>query len=297
MFKNQLIGSRRARHLARRHALPVSGRTTSSRRTTSTPARRERSAAPTTAELHRHGVRPSRPEAVVRHRRLHERRQARRSCSTATTSGCCRSTDRRRANLTNGVGTKGEIRFRYVRTEPRSAAAIRRRRRRRPGGGGRRRAQTIDLSKPITLSAYGEYTKKAGFFELANGQLQRDRLRGRVVQHADARAEGGDVPLHAPDVRRVPGSARLRARLQELEEDHRRQPAAGGVPVGPPHPVRLQEQGRPAAAGHSRAARRLQAGREAADDRELLRRRTRRTCTATARRRTSPAWARRRCRR
>ena len=31
---------------------------------------------------------------------------------------------------------------------------------------------TIDLSKPITLSAYGEYTKKAGFYELAGGQLK-----------------------------------------------------------------------------------------------------------------------------
>ena len=31
---------------------------------------------------------------------------------------------------------------------------------------------TIDLTKPITLSAYGEWTKKAGFYELAGGQLK-----------------------------------------------------------------------------------------------------------------------------
>jgi len=87
-------------------------------------------------------------------------------------------------NLTNGAGTKGEIRFRYVRTEPLepnlgnlSAAPA-------PGGpggggfggggrgGGAAARATIDLSKPITLSAYGEYTKKAGFYELANGQLK-----------------------------------------------------------------------------------------------------------------------------
>jgi len=42
---------------------------------------------------------------------------------------------------------------------------------RRRGGGASARA-TIDLAKPVTLSAYGEYTKKAGFYELAGGQLK-----------------------------------------------------------------------------------------------------------------------------
>jgi dipeptidyl aminopeptidase/acylaminoacyl peptidase len=77
-------------------------------------------------------------------------------------------------NLTNNTGSKGEIRFRYVRTEPLEAGAA-------PGGapaggggrgGGAAARQTIDLSKPITLSAYGEYTKRAGFYELADGQLK-----------------------------------------------------------------------------------------------------------------------------
>ena len=88
-------------------------------------------------------------------------------------------------NLTGGTGTKGEMRFRYVRTEPiepnlgnlaggGGAAGG-------PGGGGgfgggrggnAAARATIDLSKPITLSAYGEYTKKAGFYELSNGQLR-----------------------------------------------------------------------------------------------------------------------------
>ncbi len=72
-------------------------------------------------------------------------------------------------NLTNGAGTRDEVRFRYVRTEPDD----------RPGGGGGRGGrgggppQKIDLSKPITLSAYGQWTKKAGFYELANGQLRQ----------------------------------------------------------------------------------------------------------------------------
>ncbi|MGH7503350.1 MAG: prolyl oligopeptidase family serine peptidase [Longimicrobiales bacterium] len=64
-------------------------------------------------------------------------------------------------NLTNGMGTQREVRFRYVRTEPIDSTAP-------------RRAQTgdeIDLSKPVTLSAYGEYTKKAGFYRLRDGKL------------------------------------------------------------------------------------------------------------------------------
>jgi dienelactone hydrolase len=87
-------------------------------------------------------------------------------------------------NLTGGAGGKGEIRFRYVRTEPlepnlgnisggggggpAGGAGFGGGR----GGGGAAARATIDLSKPITLSAYGEYTKKAGFYELANGQLK-----------------------------------------------------------------------------------------------------------------------------
>jgi dipeptidyl aminopeptidase/acylaminoacyl peptidase len=77
-------------------------------------------------------------------------------------------------NLTNGIGAKSEIRFRYVRTErpetggPGAPGG--------PGGGGRgggagAQRSTIDLSKPVLLSAYGEWTKKAGFYELAGGQL------------------------------------------------------------------------------------------------------------------------------
>ena len=88
-------------------------------------------------------------------------------------------------NLTNGLGSKGEIRLRYVRTvplepnlgningAPGGAGG--------PGGGGfpgggrggnAAARATIDLAKPVLLSAYGEWTKKAGFYELAGGQLQ-----------------------------------------------------------------------------------------------------------------------------
>jgi len=77
-------------------------------------------------------------------------------------------------NLTNGAGAKSEIRFRYVRTEPpdQPGGTV-------PGGpgggrGGGPGAQrwTIDPSKPMLLSAYGEYTKKTGFYELAGGNLK-----------------------------------------------------------------------------------------------------------------------------
>jgi dipeptidyl aminopeptidase/acylaminoacyl peptidase len=64
-------------------------------------------------------------------------------------------------NLTNGVGASRETRFRYVRTEPIDSAASRR----------VRTGDEIDLSKPVTLSAYGQWTKKAGFYRLTGGQL------------------------------------------------------------------------------------------------------------------------------
>ncbi len=54
-------------------------------------------------------------------------------------------------NLTNGYGDANEIRFRYLRTDP--------------------EARFIDLSKPVYLSAYGQWTKKAGFSLLEKGRL------------------------------------------------------------------------------------------------------------------------------
>ena len=76
-------------------------------------------------------------------------------------------------NITNGLGTRNSIRFRYTPIEIDSGTSAPSG---APGGGrggrGSARAVTIDLSKPVTLSAYGEYTKKDGFYELANGQLK-----------------------------------------------------------------------------------------------------------------------------
>jgi dipeptidyl aminopeptidase/acylaminoacyl peptidase len=70
-------------------------------------------------------------------------------------------------NLTNGVGTRGDIRFNYVRTD---AAA--------PGGGGRGGrggggGGPIDLTKPALLAAYGQWTKKTGYYELSpSGEMK-----------------------------------------------------------------------------------------------------------------------------
>jgi hypothetical protein len=87
-------------------------------------------------------------------------------------------------NLTGGVGAAKEIRFRYIRTEPNDpvlsisatpAGGAGGGPGGGPGGGFAARAagrdKPIDLSQPILLSAYGEWTKKAGYYRLGNGRL------------------------------------------------------------------------------------------------------------------------------
>ena len=64
-------------------------------------------------------------------------------------------------NLTR-VGADREIRFRHVRTDP--------------------DALTIDLSKPLLLSAYGQWTKKAGFYELKDGELRQLVYENRLFR-------------------------------------------------------------------------------------------------------------------
>jgi hypothetical protein len=64
-------------------------------------------------------------------------------------------------NLTNGVGAKEQIVFRPVRFAPVDSTRL-------PAA---RVAREWDLTQPITLSAYGEWTKKSGFYRLANGAL------------------------------------------------------------------------------------------------------------------------------
>ncbi|HEX6316465.1 MAG TPA: prolyl oligopeptidase family serine peptidase [Gemmatimonadaceae bacterium] len=84
-------------------------------------------------------------------------------------------------SLTTGTGARRELRFRPVRTEPIDSAAPRR----------VRSGREIDLTKPVTLSAYGEYTKKAGFYRLENGQLTELVLDDAVFS-TPQRAEKAD---------------------------------------------------------------------------------------------------------
>jgi dipeptidyl aminopeptidase/acylaminoacyl peptidase len=73
-------------------------------------------------------------------------------------------------NLTNGVGSEHEIRLRYVRTDPDEPY--------------------IDLSKPILLSAFGQRTKKAGFYALNGGRIRplvfTDNIYGAPQKARDA---------------------------------------------------------------------------------------------------------------
>ena len=84
-------------------------------------------------------------------------------------------------NMTNGTGTAQEMRLRYIRTEPADPVLTISSQSGGPGGpgggfgggrGGATREKPIDLAKPVLLSAYGEWTKKAGYYELSNGNLK-----------------------------------------------------------------------------------------------------------------------------
>ena len=191
------------------------GRTTSSRRTTSTPATTKTLGGASARELRRRRVRSSGPEAVVRHQRA-TRPTARRSIAT-------HRYDLWLVPLDGSAPTQPHERRRHQERDPLPLRADRARfeRRRWPRRADRRRSRRWSRrqprrsisSKPVTLSAYGEWTKKAGFYELAERPAEGARLRGRVVHQPDEGREGRRVPLHAADVHRVPRPARVGARI------------------------------------------------------------------------------------
>ena len=73
-------------------------------------------------------------------------------------------------NLTQGFGQEHETRFRVIDTDPDE--------------------DKFDLSKPLYLSAYGEWTKKAGFYRLDGGDLEElvfdDARYGNLTKAEDA---------------------------------------------------------------------------------------------------------------
>jgi len=105
-------------------------------------------------------------------------------------------------NLTGGVGTKEEIRFRYQPLGGEAEQAVTTREvddetfdvdadhgetdRQFGGPGGRQQDRTIDLSKPVLLTAFGQWTKKAGYYELNGKELKKlvydDKSFGRIVK-------------------------------------------------------------------------------------------------------------------
>jgi dipeptidyl aminopeptidase/acylaminoacyl peptidase len=64
-------------------------------------------------------------------------------------------------NLTTGLGTRSEIRFRAINTE--SAEGM--------GPVERAKTLAIDPARPLLLSAYGQWTKKSGYYQLSDGKL------------------------------------------------------------------------------------------------------------------------------
>ena len=94
-------------------------------------------------------------------------------------------------NLTNGVGAK--IADPFPLRASRRRTTMRRRRRWRSAASVDAAvvaAQTIDLSKPIVLSAFGEPDKKAGFYQLDGDKLTKlvyeDRSFGRPIKAKNA---------------------------------------------------------------------------------------------------------------
>jgi dipeptidyl aminopeptidase/acylaminoacyl peptidase len=72
----------------------------------------------------------------------------------------------RPVNVTAGVGDREQIRFRLVRFGGGGFGF----------GGGGSDDEGIDLSKPLTLSAYGEWTKKTGYWQVTPGQAPRQLI-------------------------------------------------------------------------------------------------------------------------
>jgi dipeptidyl aminopeptidase/acylaminoacyl peptidase len=77
-------------------------------------------------------------------------------------------------NLTNGIGSEREIRFRYVQLDPEE--------------------RFIDMTKPLLLSAYGQWTKQAGYYQL-NGSRMRELVFTDNIYDGVQKARAADRML------------------------------------------------------------------------------------------------------
>jgi len=88
-------------------------------------------------------------------------------------------------NLTRGLGDRDSIRFRYVNLEGGGGGG-------RGGfGGGGGGSRTIDTSEPLLLSAYGDRSKKSGYYRLRVGEepqplIWADKSIGSLRKAEDA---------------------------------------------------------------------------------------------------------------
>lgn len=104
-------------------------------------------------------------------------------------------------NITSGFGAENRISLRLVRPEPLDPMATRR----------VRTGREYDLAQPQTLSAFGEFTKRSGFYRLAGGRLSQV-VYDDAMYDTPAKARGADRFLftrqtfsESPDLR-VSGS-------------------------------------------------------------------------------------------
>jgi dienelactone hydrolase len=104
-------------------------------------------------------------------------------------------------NITGGFGAKNETTLRPVHLEPTEPTATRR----------ERTGREYDLSKPVTLTAFGYLDKKAGFYRLAKGKVTEvvydDAMYDRPAKaaHADRYLFTRETFTESPDLR-VSGS-------------------------------------------------------------------------------------------
>ena len=105
-------------------------------------------------------------------------------------------------NITNGIGEKNEMRLRV--TNARSFEGM--------GPRERARADAIDLTRPVLLTAFGQWTKKSGLYELRNGQLKQlvydDALYSGLLkaENADRYVFERETVTEFPDLRLTSGS-------------------------------------------------------------------------------------------